>query len=258
MFMLPALVLLLVLMPLRVLMLLPARRFIRNLHNDKDAPSVAMRKRLNIKLFGWDNSSPHGVDGDRGQDPDWRNGLVPALNTTVYPMPIGLGATFDLGIIEDVSRRTAVEARVLHKLYYEASNGTFISGTNFDYGRLANLAYDPRVGRTSEMYSECPFLASEVGVVAIRALQNRTAEGFLQTAQSTPMFITDHASNNDNLVSTSAPAPVFLALTPPSLLRSRTSRARFNGLRTRTSSRSKRFNPRSAETPRASCSVQDR
>ena len=116
MFMLPALVLLLVLMPLRVLMLLPARRFIRNLHNDKDAPSVAMRKRLNIKLFGWDNSSPHGVDGDRGQDPDWRNGLVPLLNTTVYPMPIGLGATFDLGIIEDVSRRTAVEARVLHKL----------------------------------------------------------------------------------------------------------------------------------------------
>lgn len=75
--------------------------------------------------------------------------------------------------------------------------------TSFDGGPLANVAYDPRVGRTSEMYGECPYHAAQVGVTATIGLQNKTkpeANGdyFLQTSQVTRHFITDHGSSPDN------------------------------------------------------------
>ena len=65
------------------------------------------------------------------------------------------------------------------------------------------MAYDPRVGRTSEMYGEDPFHVSAIGVAATRALQNKTAPAangdyFLQTSQVTRHFITDHSSSPDN------------------------------------------------------------
>jgi hypothetical protein len=57
-----------------------------------------------------------------------------------------------------------------------------------------------RVGRTSEMYGECPYHTGQVGKIATLALQNKTtpeANGdyFLQTSQVTRHFITDHGSS---------------------------------------------------------------
>ena len=42
-------------------------------------------------------------------------------NNTCFPHAIGLGATWDVELIAEVSRITATEARVLEHLYWERS-----------------------------------------------------------------------------------------------------------------------------------------
>ena len=146
--------------------------------------------RLGIVPFRWDATDIEGVDDQ-----------VFKYNNTCFPHAIGLGATWDVELIEEVSRITATEARVMEHLYWERS--AVLYATSFDGGPLANMAYDPRVGRTSEMYGECPFHVSAIGVAATRALQNKTAPSangdyYLQTSQVTRHFLTDHSSSPDN------------------------------------------------------------
>ena len=138
----------------------------------------------------WDATDIEGVDDQ-----------VFGYNNTCFPHAIGLGATWDIPLIQEVSQVTATEARVLEHLYWEQSGVLY--ATSFDGGPLANVAYDPRVGRTSEMYGEDPYHVAAIGVAAIRALQNKTelqsnGDYFLQTSQVTRHFITDHGSSPDN------------------------------------------------------------
>ena len=148
--------------------------------------------RLNVKSFRWDATDIEGVDDQ-----------VFKFNNTCFPHAIGIGATFDRDMIREISQVTAIEARVLETKYWTLHNGTYIGATNFDGGPLANVAYDPRVGRTSEMYGECPYHTGQVGKIATLALQNKTSvaangDYFLQTSQVTRHFITDHGSGPDN------------------------------------------------------------
>ena len=148
--------------------------------------------RLNVKQFRWDATDIEGVDDQ-----------VFKFNNTCFPHAIGIGATWDRALITEISQITAIEARVLEEKYWTLHAGQYIGATNFDGGPLANVAYDPRVGRTSEMYGECPYHAGQVGMTATLALQNKTkpeANGdyFLQTSQVTRHFITDHGSSPDN------------------------------------------------------------
>eukprot|EP01043_Picozoa_sp_COSAG02_P000932 COSAG02_NODE_19_length_53976_cov_37.338512_14_plen_745_part_00 len=148
--------------------------------------------RLNVKSFRWDATDIEGVDDQ-----------VFKFNNTCFPHAIGIGATFDRDMIREISQVTAIEARVLEQKYWTLHNGAYIGATNFDGGPLANVAYDPRVGRTSEMYGECPYHTGQVGKIATLALQNKTrvagnGDYFLQTSQVTRHFITDHGSSPDN------------------------------------------------------------
>jgi beta-glucosidase len=153
--------------------------------------------RLNIKSFRWDATDIEGVDDQ-----------VFKYNNTCYPHAIGIGATWDRELITEIGQITSIEARVLEEKYWICSPthcayGLYIGATNFDGGPLANVAYDPRVGRTSEMYGECPYHTGQVGMTATLALQNKTAveangDYFLQTSQVTRHFITDHGSHPDN------------------------------------------------------------
>jgi hypothetical protein len=49
--------------------------------------------------------------------------------------------------------------------------------------------------RTAEAYGEDPTLISAMGVTATRALQNRSANGFLMTSQVTRHFLGYHGAN---------------------------------------------------------------
>lgn len=149
-------------------------------------------QRLNIKTFRWDATDIEGVDDQ-----------VFKFNNTCFPHAIGIGATWDRDMIKTIGQITAIEARVLEEKYWTLHNGSYIGATNFDGGPLANVAYDPRVGRTSEMYGECPYHTGQVGAISTIALQNKTnpepnGDYFLQTSQVTRHFITDHGSRPDN------------------------------------------------------------
>ncbi len=82
---------------------------------------------------------------------------------THFPVALGLGASFDVDLVQRVFEAVAREAR--------SRGTTSILGPNLD------LAREPRWGRMDEMYGEDPFLVSRLGVAAILGLQG-TARPF--------------------------------------------------------------------------------
>ena len=84
------------------------------------------------------------------------HGLV-AADATSYPQAIGLAATWDDALVRRIFDSTAREARP--------------RGVHECLMPVVDLARDPRWGRTEETYGEDPYLASRMGVAAVRGLQ---------------------------------------------------------------------------------------
>ncbi len=80
-----------------------------------------------------------------------------ALGGTSFPQPIGLAATFNPELVEELFAMTALEAR---------SRGTHQALTP-----VVDVARDPRWGRVEETYGEDPYLIARMGVAAVRGLQ---------------------------------------------------------------------------------------
>ncbi len=102
----------------------------------------ARRSRLGIPLL-------YGTDAVHGH-----NNVVGA---TIFPHNIGLGATGDAELVEQVYRATAVE--------------TAATGSRWDFAPAVAVALDPRWGRTYESFGDAPELVSELGAAAVRGLQ---------------------------------------------------------------------------------------
>ncbi len=80
-----------------------------------------------------------------------------AIDSTSFPQPIGLAATFDPDLVERLFTMTAEEARV--------------RGTHQALTPVVDVARDPRWGRVEETYGEDPFLVSRLGIAAVRGFQ---------------------------------------------------------------------------------------
>lgn len=80
-----------------------------------------------------------------------------AIGGTSFAQPIGLGSTFNPGLVEELFTMTALEAR---------SRGTHQALTP-----VVDVARDPRWGRVEETYGEDPYLVSRMGVAAVRGFQ---------------------------------------------------------------------------------------
>jgi beta-glucosidase len=80
-----------------------------------------------------------------------------AKDGTSFPQPIGLGATFNPRLVEDLYTMTAHEARV--------------RGTHHALTPVVDVARDPRWGRVEETYGEDPFLNTRLGIAAVRGFQ---------------------------------------------------------------------------------------
>ena len=80
-----------------------------------------------------------------------------AIDATSFSQPIGLGATFDPGLVERLFAMTALEARV--------------RGTHQALTPVVDVAREPRWGRVEETYGEDPFLVSRMGIAAVRGFQ---------------------------------------------------------------------------------------
>ena len=113
-------------------------------------------ERLDIKKYNWWNEALHGIA---------RNGLA-----TVFPMPIGLAATFDAEAVHDMFVTVSDEARAKNTKAaaegsYERYEGLTVWTPNI------NIFRDPRWGRGIETYGEDPYLTATLGVEVVKGLQ---------------------------------------------------------------------------------------
>jgi beta-glucosidase len=85
------------------------------------------------------------------------HGVGPVKGATVFPHNVGLGATRDVDLVEQVGRVTAAEAAGC--------------GLDFPFSPVVAVARDERWGRTYESFGETPELASDMGAAVVRGLQ---------------------------------------------------------------------------------------
>ncbi len=76
---------------------------------------------------------------------------------TIFPIPLGEAATWDLEAVERSARIAAVEATA--------------AGLNWTYAPMVDIARDPRWGRIAEGAGEDPYLGAEIAKVRVRGFQ---------------------------------------------------------------------------------------
>ena len=76
---------------------------------------------------------------------------------TSFPQPIGLGATFNPKLVEN--------------LYALAAHETRVRGAHHALTPVVDVARDPRWGRVEETYGEDPFLNTQLGIASVKGFQ---------------------------------------------------------------------------------------
>lgn len=117
--------------------------------------SVAI-PRLGIPAYEWWNEALHGIA---------RAGLA-----TVFPQTIGLAASFDEELVEQLFTATSDEARAKHRDFVARDSRKRYEGLSVWTPNI-NLFRDPRWGRGQETYGEDPYLTSRLGLAVVRGLQ---------------------------------------------------------------------------------------
>jgi beta-glucosidase len=111
--------------------------------------------RLHIPAYNWWTEGLHGV--------------ARAGTATVFPEPIGLGATFDASLISQMATVIGTEVRAKHE--YEIRHENFTHVALDVWAPTINIARDPRWGRGQETYGEDPFLTSKLAVAYVTGIQ---------------------------------------------------------------------------------------
>ena len=117
--------------------------------------------RLGIPEYNWWNEALHGVA---------RNG-----EATMFPMPIGMAASFDPELLLKVF--DAVSDEAIEKYWDGIREKTLDPSVSLWYKGLTfwtpniNLFRDPRWGRGMETYGEDPYLTGVMGCAVVRGLQ---------------------------------------------------------------------------------------
>jgi beta-glucosidase len=103
----------------------------------------------------------HGVA--QGGPSNW--GRRNPTATTQFPQAYGLGSTWDPELVRRVAAEEAREARYLYQSPKYDRSGIIVRAPN------ADLARDPRWGRTEEVYGEDPFHAGTLATAFTQGLQ---------------------------------------------------------------------------------------
>ena len=81
---------------------------------------------------------------------------------TIFPIPLGLAATFDPALVEEGARVAAVEATA--------------QGIRWTFSPMLDIARDPRWGRIAEGSGEDPYLDARMAEAMVYGYQGRTAD----------------------------------------------------------------------------------
>lgn len=78
---------------------------------------------------------------------------------TIFPVALGIAATWDMALVEESARVAATEASA--------------DGLNWTYSPMVDIARDPRWGRISEGAGEDPWLGAEVAKAMVKGYQGK-------------------------------------------------------------------------------------
>lgn len=118
-----------------------------------DAPPI---KRLGIPAYNWWGEGLHGV--------------ARAGTATVFLQAIGMAATFDEDLIEQIADCIATEGRAKYNEYSAHNDRDIYKGLTF-WSPNINIFRDPRWGRGHETYGEDPYLTARLGTAFVKGLQ---------------------------------------------------------------------------------------
>ena len=111
---------------------------------------------LGIRRYDWWSEALHGYA---------RSGIA-----TVFPQSIGMAASFDPELVEQVFTAASDEGRAKHTLYEQSGGSGQYQGLTVWTPNI-NIFRDPRWGRGQETYGEDPYLTAMMGLAVVRGLQ---------------------------------------------------------------------------------------
>lgn len=117
--------------------------------------------RLGIPQFEWWNETLHGVG---------RNGIA-----TVFPITMGMAASFDDALVYKVFTAASDEARAKNTEARRNGEMARYRGLSFWTPNI-NIFRDPRWGRGQETYGEDPYLTTRMGLAVVNGLQGQDFE----------------------------------------------------------------------------------
>jgi beta-glucosidase len=117
------------------------------------APAIP---RLGIPAYDWWSEGLHGIA---------RNGYA-----TVFPQAIGLAASWNPALLQQVGRTVSTEARAKFNVVGAGRDHARYQGLTI-WSPNINIFRDPRWGRGQETYGEDPYLTGQLAVGFIRGIQ---------------------------------------------------------------------------------------
>lgn len=117
------------------------------------------------------------------------------ITTTQFPQPPGMGATWDPALVEQAAAVEGYEARFITQTKKYHRRILML------WGPQADLARDPRWGRSEEVYGEDPFFNGAMVVAFIHGLQGNNPK-YWQAASLMKHFLAN--SNEDHRTSSSS------------------------------------------------------
>jgi len=133
--------------------------------------SVAI-PRLDIPAYNWWNEALHGVA---------RAGVA-----TIFPQAIGMAATFDKKLLQEVADVVSTEGRAKFHEFQRLGDYGIYKGLTF-WSPNINIFRDPRWGRGHETFGEDPYLTGQLGVAFVKGLQGDD-EKYLKAAACAKHF----------------------------------------------------------------------
>jgi beta-glucosidase len=123
-----------------------------------NAPAIP---RLGVLEYNWWNECLHGV--------------ARAGTATVFPQAIGMAATFNPSLINNVAVVISDEARAKHHEALRNNDYSQYKGLTF-WSPNINIFRDPRWGRGHETYGEDPYLTGQIGTQFVKGLQGNDSK----------------------------------------------------------------------------------
>src|SRR5512138_3104842 len=132
--------------------------------------------RLGVPKYDWWNESLHGV--------------AFGGYATNFPQVIGMAATWDTALVNEMAQTISTEARAKYHQAMREDHHEMFFGLTF-WAPNVNIFRDPRWGRGQETYGEDPFLTGRMAVAFVSGMQGGD-EKYLKVV-STPKHFAVHS-----------------------------------------------------------------